>query len=153
MGEIEDVLTLIKQRGHRITPQRRLIISDVLGHGSAVSAQAVLNRVTKEQPDISMDTVYRNLYLLCELGVLYRLELPGKASEFELQWGRHRHYRICLACGERKSIDVCCIDQACFSGIEDDGFTMTDHKLEFYGYCRRCQEQRRIKSGQDKRES
>ena len=152
MEELERVLALVRQRGCRITPQRRLIVADVLGHGSAVSAQAVLQRVTVLMPEISMDTVYRNLYLLCDLGVLYRVELPGKASEFELQTGHHQHYRICLACGERKSIDACCIDRASFSGIEDDGFTMTDHKLEFYGYCRRCQSQRCEKKDQSKRE-
>ena len=152
VNQIEEVLALVKQRGHRVTPQRRLIISDVLSHGAAVSAQAVLQRVTAAMPEISMDTVYRNLYLLCELGVLYRVELPGKASEFELQTGHHQHYRICLSCGERKSVDACCIDRDCFAGIEDDGFTMTDHKLEFYGYCRHCQAKRN-KTNQDKRES
>ncbi len=145
-------MTLIRQRGHRITPQRRLIVADVLGHGSAVSAQAVLQRVNCLAPEISMDTVYRNLYLLCDLGVLYRVELPGKTSEFELQSGHHQHYRICLSCGERKSIDACCIDQACFAGIDEDGFTMTDHKLEFYGYCRRCQTRRCEKNEPGKKE-
>ena len=41
MEELERVLALVRQRGHRITPQRRLIVADVLSHGSAVSAQAV----------------------------------------------------------------------------------------------------------------
>lgn len=152
MEELERVLALVRQRGHRITPQRRLIVADVLSHGSAVSAQAVLQRVNGLVPEISMDTVYRNLYLLCDLGVLYRVELPGKTSEFELQFGQHHHYRICLACGERTSIDACCIDEPCFAGLDADGFLVTDHKLEFYGYCRRCQQQRRDKNEPGTRE-
>ncbi|MDI3281197.1 MAG: transcriptional repressor, partial [Bacillota bacterium] len=74
---LEELFRRLKEKGYRLTPQRRAVAAAALGNSGASTALEVLERVRPSFPDISLDTVYRNLHLLTELGFLNRINLPG----------------------------------------------------------------------------
>ncbi len=140
MAKLEELLAFMRQHGLRITPQRRLIARHIIAKSGAVSAQELLERIHAEQPDVSLDTVYRNLSSLCDLGMLYRIDRAGKCSEYEFIAGRHVHYMVCTVCGEREVFSGCAVDVDVINQNMATGFLLTGHRLELYGLCPMCQD-------------
>ena len=87
-------------------------------------------------PSLSFDTVYRNLSLFAELGILEMTELAKqKHFRFTCSQDEHHHHIICLDCGKTQEIEHCPMET--FIG-NVDGFTISGHKFEIYGHCNEC---------------
>lgn len=135
----EEVQRKLRQSGCRMTPQRRLIIDTLLRAAKPMTAQQVHEAVGMSFPNISFDTVYRNLSLLSRLGVVNRINLKVKFnSRFEIAAG-HRHHFVCLNCGASFPIDFCPFEQFVPKIPAESGFRVVDHAFEMYGYCAECQ--------------
>ncbi|MDA8096516.1 MAG: Fur family transcriptional regulator [Clostridia bacterium] len=134
----DDVTKKLREHGCRLTPQRRLIIQALLASREPLTAQQVFNTVSLEFPNISFDTVYRNLGLLSQLGVVNRINLKVKFNcRFEIARGHHHHF-ICLGCGSSFPVDFCPFEQYTSELPGNTGFRVVDHAFEVYGYCAGC---------------
>lgn len=134
----------IKKSGYKLTVQRRLVLEALYDSERPLSAQEVYQYVTKKIPGIGFDTVYRNLILLDELGIVNRLNFKTRFNaRFELFSENHRHHLICLGCGKNIPIDYCPFSECKISSAEKENFRVTDHAFEVYGYCRECDEKSR----------
>lgn len=136
--DLESITNSLKEQGYKLTPQRIAIIKLLLDYQSPISATDTYAKVRTQHPNISLDTVYRNLHLLSDLGVVSQINLANREIElFELS--HHHHHLICLKCGE-----VTCVDSCPFpnSKAEQDAlsrdFTIVSHAFEVYGYCSGC---------------
>jgi Fe2+ or Zn2+ uptake regulation protein len=136
---MDDFLKTLRSRGYKLTPQRRAVVDALQVCAPFPTAQDIYRRVRETTPDVSLDTVYRNLTLLCRLGIVNQINLPGHGgSAFELATDKHHHHLICLACGQAECIDYCPVIPCDIPQAEERGFTVVSHSLEFYGYCRAC---------------
>ena len=104
--------------------------------------------VRHRMPRISLGTVYRNLDLLAEHGIIQKLELSGSQKRFDSTTAPHYHVR-CVFCGR---IDDVAMER--LSSVEDDIRTRSDyhilgHKLEFLGVCPVCQKERASSHGEN----
>jgi Fe2+ or Zn2+ uptake regulation protein len=137
---IEEIIKKLRDKGCKITPQRRAVIQSLLKFEKFPTAQEVCNDVRRGNPDVGLDTVYRNLNLLVGLGVVNQINLPGKdVKVFELVLGEHHHHLVCLGCGEANCLNYCPVDEKSLqkaAGCLE--FHITGHSLELYGYCRKC---------------
>lgn len=140
MEKIEDLLEQMHKKGLKITPQRRVIIEYIFNNNAPLSAQELFTKVRVKQPNISLDTVYRSLKFLCSVNMLYRIEKDGKSSEYELLKGQHLHYMICLKCGKRETFTECSFTHDIIKNNKKNGFRLTGHKFELYGFCASCDE-------------
>ncbi len=138
---LEQLLLAMKKKGLKMTPQRRLIASCIAKQTGFFSIDKLYDRVKEEQKDISMDTVYRNVNALCDIGMLYKIDKLGRGFEYELTAGRHLHYMVCQACGARQAFTDCLFDKISLQCRETSGFLCTGHKFELYGFCRDCQKE------------
>lgn len=138
---MNNVIDVLRGKGHKITPQRRAVINALLECEQFPTAMQLLDYVKKSQPDVSLDTVYRNLNLLKELGIVNEIQTGNQdGNRFEiLTNGHHHHHVICLACGKVQCLDFCPIDINEVEQVEKKGFVIVSHSLEFYGYCQKCQ--------------
>ena len=63
---------------------------------------------------------------------------------YELNKGEHTHYAVCLNCHKRIPLHVCPFEHMHVrtskeeTGLEQEDFVVTGHKLELYGYCGKC---------------
>lgn len=136
---MEQLITTLRRQGYKITPQRRAVVAALAAGDTALSAQQVLRAVQLSAPDVSLDTVYRNLDLLVGLGLITEIRLPGKEGNlFELVREHHHHHLICLGCGKTQCLDYCPVrDQDVAQAARQD-FQIVSHSLDFYGFCREC---------------
>ncbi len=136
---MDTFLHLLRSKGFKLTPQRRAVIAALLACAPFPTAQDIHRHVKETAPDVSLDTVYRNLTLLCRLGIVSQVSLPGHGGHvFEIVAGNHHHHLICLACGRAECIDYCPVVPHDLAQAKERGFTVVSHSLEFYGYCRTC---------------
>ena len=60
----------LKEQGHRLTPQRQLILEVIETSEGHVSAESIHARVAARFPQVHISTVYRTLGLLQDLGMV-----------------------------------------------------------------------------------
>ena len=100
---IEDQL---RRRGYKLTKQREAIIKvlDSLEENLA-TAQHIFEKVTETNPGTNFSTVYRNLDLLVQEGILRKTSLGHEASYYELVTNdTHHHHMICKECGKIRCV-------------------------------------------------
>ena len=78
---------------NRHTKQREAILTLLRGTYSHPNADQIYVEVRKEIPNISKGTVYRNLKVLQEMGLISELNLNGTVSRFEAKQESHYHFR------------------------------------------------------------
>lgn len=130
----EDILNKIKNNNFKITPQRELIIDIMLNSQGYLSVKDIYSKVKDSFPQVSLDTVYRNLNLLKDINILREATI-GNNIMYEVQNNIHEHIMKCLKCGKIFELDVCPLD-LCINKIDD--FEIVDHKIEITGYCKNC---------------
>ena len=124
---------------NRQTKQRETILRFLRGIRSHPTADQVYDEVRKEIPNISKGTVYRNLKVLQEMGLVSELNLNGSLSRFEAKLDSHYHFR-CERCGRVFDLDEP-IDHELNQRIaKSTGFNIASHQLEFRGFCKDCQQ-------------
>jgi Fur family peroxide stress response transcriptional regulator len=87
-----------RKSGAKITHQRLEIFREVAQTGDHPDAETVFKGVRERMPTISLDTVYRTLWWLKELGLIKTLGPPRERTRFDANLGRHHHF-ICTQCG------------------------------------------------------
>lgn len=138
---MDNFLRALKGKGYKLTPQRRAVIAALGECGPFPTARLILRHVKKTAPDVGLDTIYRNLDLLVELGLVNEIKVPGNGGNvFEIATGRHHHHLICLTCGRTTCLDYCPVAPGDIARAETDGFKVVSHSLELYGYCRNCRQ-------------
>lgn len=143
---LAQVIAMIKEGGYKVTPQRCSIAEAVLRSAAPCTAGDVLAAVRADHPDISLDTVYRNLALLQQLGVVAKINGRGRDGDRFEAVRRHHHHITCLRCGRAECIDVCPVDEHCLQVMRDKGYAHIQHQVAFFGVCADCR--RRLGGGE-----
>ncbi len=90
----------LEQSGFRITPQRISIFRCLVESKEHPSAEMVYQKVKKEFPNISFDTVNRTLISLSEKRLIKIVESGYGPRRFDANIQKHYHFR----CGKCKRI-------------------------------------------------
>jgi Fe2+/Zn2+ uptake regulation proteins len=146
MFEIKYVEKKLKESGYKLTNQRKAIIEVLCEHqGRFISAEEIFTKSREKYPDTNFSTVYRNLSIFEEVGMIHDTRIDGDAAVYEIADGDiHHHNIICKGCGKTEVIDFCPLEEV-NSKLNSKNFTLTDHKFEIYGYCKDCQKNRNNK--------
>jgi Fe2+ or Zn2+ uptake regulation protein len=123
----------------RETKQREAILRVLRNTRAHPTADWIYEEVKKEIPNISKGTVYRNLQVLQEGGVVTELNLNGTLSRFEAKQDSHYHFR-CEQCGRVFDLDEPVNNELDERVARRTGFKVSHHQLEFRGLCKDCQQ-------------
>ncbi|MDW7651929.1 MAG: Fur family transcriptional regulator [Bacillota bacterium] len=132
---------------HKMTPQRRTILETLLENPEEhLSAEELYALVKEKDPEIGFATVYRTLDLLDELNILHKLNFGDGRSRYELshlQSEHHHHHLVCLECNQILEVKEDLLNQLESLIERENNFRIVDHRVQFYGYCDRCDEKRK----------
>jgi len=122
----------------RLSKQREAILRVLRSTSSHPAADWIYEQVRKKLPRISLGTVYRNLRLLAQEGIILELDFAGTPDRFDANTQPHSHF-ICEQCG--RIFDVAEpahkeMDERIASKM---GLKVFNHRLEFSGLCKDCQ--------------
>ena len=122
----------------RLTSQRQIIQEEIAKLKSNPTATDVYDMVRKRLPRIGLGTVYRNLELMAENGMIRKIEVGGTAKRFEAITNPHYHIR-CSRCGKVDDIDVEINDDLVKEAAKHCLYQIMGHRVEFTGVCPDCQ--------------
>ena len=120
-----------------MTRQRRVILEEVKKNNCHPSADEVYERVRQRLPRISLATVYRNLEVLSELKQIQTIEHCGSQKRFDCNPENHYHIR-CMRCDRVDDAPVCLLDDLEDRLLQETGYQVLGHRLEFIGLCDHC---------------
>ncbi|MBU4316579.1 MAG: transcriptional repressor [Proteobacteria bacterium] len=123
----------------RLTRQRSIILQELQNLKTHPNADEIYEIVRKDIPRISLGTVYRNLEILSDIGQIQKLELGGTVKRFDGNTENHYHIR-CIHCNKIVDASMDLIKDLEKNLNGNSGFTILDHRLEFLGICRDCEE-------------
>jgi Fur family peroxide stress response transcriptional regulator len=125
--------------GIRLTHQRLLIFGAVAASESHPTADDIHRKLVKRIPSLSLDTVYRTLWMLEGLGMLKSVGMPQESVRFDANLGRHHHFR-CERCGMIRDFVSSDLDALNIpAGVEQFGCG-TSLQVEVRGICKACQQ-------------
>ena len=139
-----------KAKETRNTRQKKLII-DCLIHndGTHLTAEEIYNRICDTDQRISIATVYRNLRLLEEQGVVEKVLVSDDSlSYYELSENNQphsHHHLVCRKCGRIFDFEADLLESLEKMIEETKGFSIEDHRAVFYGVCRECREKEKAR--------
>lgn len=118
------------------TKQRELILAVTRQACSHPTAEELFRELRLEMPSISLATVYRNLNLLAEHGLIRKLTMSG-ADRFEGNMQPHDHV-VCTKCG--RVFDLKLPSEVLSDLTAASGMTITGYSLIASGICPHCEQ-------------
>lgn len=132
-------LDYIKEKGYRCTPQRLRILSFFCEQKNRlISAKSTIDylRNSTDTGNVSFDTVYRNLYLFKDIGLLDLTYHNGEyLFHLKNEINKDQHYFICEKCGNTTTLNICPME---FTYTSLENYLVYNHKFEVYGLCPSC---------------
>jgi Fur family peroxide stress response transcriptional regulator len=127
-----------KNSTYKRSRQRERILELLQGTGRHPAADWIYRQLKDEFPNLSMGTVYRNLSILIEQGLVKRIDFGSTFDRFDANVGPHYHF-ICERCGAIIDLELP-IDESLNERVNRaTPLAAHRHRIEFYGICERCQ--------------
>jgi Fur family peroxide stress response transcriptional regulator len=136
-SRVEHAVDQLKSGGVRMTPQRYAIIRYLLDSYTHPTADDIFRALSPEYPSLSVATVYNNLKLFVDAGLVRELTYGDDSSRFDADLSDHYH-AICTKCGTMVDFEHPPIRQVEEAAATATGFRVQGHRMEIYGLCPAC---------------
>lgn len=138
MDTVEKISQELQARGQKITRQRLAVMEVLARSDIPLTVEEIFLKVRAAGENSSLATVYRNLKILLENGLVSREGLLADKALYRLCHQEHSHDLICLGCRKVVKIEECPLGKFAESIGQKEGFQVTEHRMALYGYCRDC---------------
>ena len=121
----------------KFSKQRELILNYILNSHEHLTADTIYADLKKDNPELSLGTVYRNLTKLTEIGAIKKVSLPNQVDKFDKNLDPHAHF-ICDECGSITDINIPGMDEFLDKVSDEDGISIRKYDLTLNGTCKKC---------------
>lgn len=129
----------IAERTLRNTKQRMAVFETFLRMKGHPKIEEIYAEVRKKHPSVGYATIYRTMKLLVESGVAGMRQFSDGTSRFEaLGVSGHHDHLICLKCSRIIEFENSEIEALQERVAREHEFMPSSHKLEIYGFCKKC---------------
>lgn len=119
----------------KFSKQREMILKEVINSNGHLTADNIYENLKKENPNLSLGTVYRNLTQLEEHGFIKKVNIPGDPIRFDGNLDEHDHF-ICEKCGD--IIDIKFDSFKYESEFLDNNVKVNSSYIILKGICSKC---------------
>jgi Fur family peroxide stress response transcriptional regulator len=146
---LEQFKAAAKEAGVKLTHQRLEIFREVAGSLDHPDAETVFRGVQTRMPTVSLDTVYRTLWMLNDLGLISTLGPRRESMRFDANLERHHHY-ICVRCGLTRDFESSALDALRIPDAVRKFGSVAATQVEVRGICQSCMNEQAEKSASEK---
>ncbi|CAH0122580.1 MULTISPECIES: peroxide-responsive transcriptional repressor PerR [unclassified Paenibacillus] len=136
-SRVQYALEQLKDMGVRVTPQRHAILTYLLDSHTHPTADEIYRALSPKFVSMSVATVYNNLKLFIEAGLVRELTYGDDSSRFDADLSDHYH-AICEQCGKIVDFDYPKLSDVEQTAAQASGFVVRGHRMEVYGICKSC---------------
>lgn len=132
------IVNRLSEAGHRLTPQRLMVVSAIENSNDHISAEEIYAQVAAKFPNVNISTVYRTLELLERLGLVTKTDLGGGRVRYHpAEKGRH-HHLICERCGAVIDLDESVLAPLKDALLRQRHFVADLRHIGIFGQCVKC---------------
>ncbi len=124
--------------GGKRSKSRSHVIELFFRSGSHVTVEELARTARRRNRNIGVATVYRTLKLLARLGYATEHDFGEGVRRYESNLSPHHDHLVCRQCGGVSEFEEPVIETLQAEVARRHGFVPTAHRLDIYGYCRRC---------------
>jgi len=136
-NQLKEALDTLKVSGVRITPQRHAILEYLIQSMTHPTADEIFKALEGKFPNMSVATVYNNLRVFKDVGLVKELTYGDSSSRFD--FNTHDHYHaLCESCGKIVDFQYPGLNEVEQFASHVTGFKVSHHRLEVYGLCPDC---------------
>lgn len=129
----ETIIDRCEAKGLRLTGQRRVIAGVLEVSKDHPDVEELYARASREDPNISLATVYRTVKLFEEAGILERLEFGDGRARYEDAEREHHDHLIDIQSGQVIEFVDPEIEELQEKIAAKLGYELRGHRLELYG--------------------
>ena len=137
-----DYPEIIRAAGHRVTPQRVMILDAFCESGGHTTLGEVYARVRQLDSSIDRSTLYRTLKLFVELGLVVSADTGDGETYYEIAKPHRHHHLVCRQRGHEWEIDHSVMQPMFDQLLEAYGFIADSDHLVVFGLCKDCFDQK-----------
>ncbi len=138
---MENLVQRLRLLGIAVTPQRLAVLASLQDRHDHPSAEQLYREVRRQLPAISFNTVYKTLEILCQKGLVLKVNPLHEVARYDGETARHVHL-VCRRC--QTIVDLYWGDGPAqppdFNREELQGFRVEHQAITLWGLCPRCQE-------------
>ncbi|MBN2048891.1 MAG: transcriptional repressor [Spirochaetales bacterium] len=127
----------LRDRGIKLTHQRLEIFREIASRIDHPDAEAVYRSVKTRLPTVSLDTVYRTLHLLMDLGLIGTLGDRFTSTRFDPNLKPHHHF-LCVRCGLARDFESSELDNLDLPEAAEGFGKVIDNNVVVRGICNDC---------------
>jgi Fe2+ or Zn2+ uptake regulation protein len=144
-ASLEDVRETATERlhsvGQRLTANREALVDTFTTAPRPLTIPEILAR----RSELAQSSVYRNLVVLEEAGIVHRVVGADDFARWELaeDLTGHHHHLICASCGRVEDVPASAglersVAAAAAAITRTTGFRTQRHRVDLVGVCKRC---------------
>lgn len=132
---------MLRRQGHRITPQRVLVLSVVAESGGHVGVDEVYRLAREAHQYMDLATVYRTLRLFRDAGVVTEVEIDDRLHYELTMPGELHHHMVCRECRGAYNLSPHYLEGFRETLVREFGFVPDIEHFSITGVCSQCLEQ------------
>jgi Fur family transcriptional regulator, ferric uptake regulator len=135
---------ILQQKGLRFTKERAIILEEINQLKSHFDADKLYHLLNEKGHSVSLDTVYRNIPLILQAGLVQKSVGEGKKEYFERTGVKgHHDHMVCIECGKVIEFHSEKIERGQDEACKAHNFELVFHDHRLFGYCSSCKRTRK----------
>ncbi|NHJ19572.1 MAG: transcriptional repressor [Candidatus Lokiarchaeota archaeon] len=131
------LIEFLREKGLKVTSQRLAIFNFILSRKDHPTAEQIYQKIRGEYPTISLGTVYKNLHLLKEIGLIQELGFDEGSVRYDPDMDLHVNM-VCTNCGKITDYKTDKVEKLWNALISDIGIKPKGHRIDLYYECDDC---------------
>ncbi len=141
----------LRTKGFKMTPQRELIFRSFFELEEHITVDELYDKVRILDRSIGYSTVWRNLKLICKVGLAEEVNLGDGITRYDRVTKVPHGHLFCISCKKLEEFPVEQLVGLLAQTAGDKSFTPENFKIEIQGFCEKCQKENAndSKNGED----
>jgi len=140
LKEREEFRDFLKNKGCRVTEERLTLLEAIKHQRGHFNVDALVTKLKRQGLKASRDTVYRNIPILLEAGVIEQSFKTNRDTFYEsAAQKKHHDHLLCRDCGKVIEFKDAGIEQLQRTIATRNGFKLEYHCHQLVGLCKKCQ--------------
>ena len=138
MTSYEQLLQVLRDEGHRLTPQRLIVLRVVAEGRQHMGVDEVFREAQSAYPFMDLATVYRTLRLFKQVGLVTEVAI-GDRLHYELTHPEDRHHHmVCRECHGAFNLSPHYLEEFNRTLVNEFGFVPDLDHFTITGVCVNC---------------
>lgn len=133
-----ETIDVLRESGHKMTPQRMMILTSLRHAKGHLSAAQIFEQVREAYPYVDISTVYRTLTVLKDMRLISETHMGGGDATFEWVASERHHHLICRKCDGVTVLDHHYLERLGAQIAKDVGFRADLDHFAIFGLCPEC---------------